>query len=331
MTTLESEPAPTAARRALVVLDHVEQVVRRAARAPGHQPRGHARRGRRRDRAVRLRQVHAVPGDQPARDHRQGLHHPRRQAAAPGGQGAAPTCAPRSAWCSRASTSSPTRRSSRTSRSARSRSAASKQGGRREARAWSCSSGSASATRPTKYPAQLSGGQQQRVAIARALAMEPKVMLFDEPTSALDPEMIKEVLDVMVDLAQRRHDDGRRHPRDGLRPHRRRPGALHVRRRRSSRRTPRRSSSPTRRPTGPRTSSARSSSTDPSRPDLRPDSTDSGKKERHNAIQRIKAALAATGLALTLAACGDAGSDDEGTRRRAPRRTPPTTSTTAPG
>jgi glutamate transport system ATP-binding protein len=54
-----------------------------------------------------------------------------------------------------------------------------------------------------KYPAQLSGGQQQRVAIARALAMEPKLMLFDEPTSALDPEMIKEVLDVMVDLAQR--------------------------------------------------------------------------------------------------------------------------------
>jgi glutamate transport system ATP-binding protein len=54
----------------------------------------------------------------------------------------------------------------------------------------------------SKYPAQLSGGQQQRVAIARALAMEPKVMLFDEPTSALDPEMIKEVLDVMVELAE---------------------------------------------------------------------------------------------------------------------------------
>ena len=52
-----------------------------------------------------------------------------------------------------------------------------------------------------KYPAQLSGGQQQRVAIARALAMRPKIMLFDEPTSALDPEMIKEVLDVMVELA----------------------------------------------------------------------------------------------------------------------------------
>ena len=52
------------------------------------------------------------------------------------------------------------------------------------------------------YPAQLSGGQQQRVAIARALAMRPRVMLFDEPTSALDPEMIKEVLDVMTDLAR---------------------------------------------------------------------------------------------------------------------------------
>jgi general L-amino acid transport system ATP-binding protein len=53
-----------------------------------------------------------------------------------------------------------------------------------------------------KYPPQLSGGQQQRVAIARALAMQPKIMLFDEPTSALDPEMIKEVLDVMVGLAK---------------------------------------------------------------------------------------------------------------------------------
>lgn len=53
-----------------------------------------------------------------------------------------------------------------------------------------------------KYPGQLSGGQQQRVAIARALCMKPKIMLFDEPTSALDPEMIKEVLDVMVELAE---------------------------------------------------------------------------------------------------------------------------------
>jgi len=53
-----------------------------------------------------------------------------------------------------------------------------------------------------KYPGQLSGGQQQRVAIARALAMQPKIMFFDEPTSALDPEMIKEVLDVMIELAK---------------------------------------------------------------------------------------------------------------------------------
>ena len=53
-----------------------------------------------------------------------------------------------------------------------------------------------------KYPSQLSGGQQQRVATARALCMNPKIMLFDEPTSALDPEMIKEVLDVMIDLAR---------------------------------------------------------------------------------------------------------------------------------
>ncbi|MBM7324702.1 amino acid ABC transporter ATP-binding protein [Agrobacterium sp. S2] len=53
----------------------------------------------------------------------------------------------------------------------------------------------------SKYPGQLSGGQQQRVAIARALCMEPKIMLFDEPTSALDPEMVKEILDTMTDLA----------------------------------------------------------------------------------------------------------------------------------
>ena len=57
-----------------------------------------------------------------------------------------------------------------------------------------------------KFPGQLSGGQQQRVAIARSLCMNPKIMLFDEPTSALDPEMIKEVLDAMIELARGGHD-----------------------------------------------------------------------------------------------------------------------------
>ena len=81
-----------------------------------------------------------------------------------------------------------------------------------------------------KYPGQLSGGQQQRVAIARALAMDPVVMLFDEPTSALDPEMVNEVLDVMVQLAQEGMTHDVRDPRDGFRAQGRRPGDLHGRR-----------------------------------------------------------------------------------------------------
>ena len=79
-------------------------------------------------------------------------------------------------------------------------------------------------------PSQLSGGQQQRVAIARALSMNPHVMLFDEATSALDPELVRDVLGVMRDLA-RRHDHDRRDARDGLRPRCRRPRRLYGRRR----------------------------------------------------------------------------------------------------
>ena len=66
----------------------------------------------------------------------------------------------------------------------------------------SCSTRVHIAEQAHKYPGQLSGGQQQRVAIARALCMQPRIMLFDEPTSALDPEMVKEVLDVMIELAE---------------------------------------------------------------------------------------------------------------------------------
>ena len=78
-----------------------------------------------------------------------------------------------------------------------------------------------------KFPAQLSGGQQQRVAIARALAMQPKIMLFDEPTSALDPEMIKEVLDVMIELAKSGMTMIVRDARDGLCAQRGRPHGVY--------------------------------------------------------------------------------------------------------
>lgn len=104
-----------------------------------------------------------------------------------------------------------------------------------------------------KYPAQLSGGQQQRVAIARALAMDPKVILFDEPTSALDPEMVNEVLDVMVGLA-RQGMTMIVSPTRWASPARPPTGWSSWRTARSSRKPIRRPSSPRPRATAPRTS-----------------------------------------------------------------------------
>ena len=175
-----------------------------------------------------------------------------------------------------------------------------------------------------KYPAQLSGGQQQRVAIARALAMEPKVMLFDEPTSALDPEMIKEVLDVMVDLAKQgmtmvvvTHEmgfartaadrvrlHGRRRDRRGEHPR----GVLHQ---------------PALRPRQglPRQDPQALTQNDLHAPDSQEAIRNSDKGETMRII-RTRAAIVGACLALTLAACGDAGSDDEGSdvERRQGRR-----------
>jgi general L-amino acid transport system ATP-binding protein len=96
---------------------------------------------------------------------------------------------------------------------------------------WPYLTGCASRTRRSKYPGQLSGGQQQRVAIARALAMNPRIMLFDEPTSALDPEMVKEVLDVMIELAGQGMTMLVRDARDGICTGRRRPRRVHGPRR----------------------------------------------------------------------------------------------------
>ena len=125
------------------------------------------------------------------------------------------------------------------------------------------------ADQAAKMPAQLSGGQQQRVAIARALAMHPKVMLFDEPTSALDPEMINEVLEVMIALAARRDDDAGRHPRDGLRTQGRQPRRLHVRGRDRRGGRPRTTSSPRPAASAPGTSCPRCSGIDTAAPEPR--------------------------------------------------------------
>ena len=275
-----------------------------------------------------LRQVDAVPRDQPARDHRQGHDHPRRPAAARRRARRWRSCAPRSAWSSRASTSSPTRRSSRTSRSARSRSAASTKADA-EKRGAELLERVGVAHQAEKYPAQLSGGQQQRVAIARALAMEPKVMLFDEPTSALDPEMIKEVLDVMVDLAKRgmtmvvvTHEMGFARTAG-------RPGAVHGRRRDRRGEHPR---GVLHQPAvRPRQGLPRQDPQALTRTRPRSDTPDSGPEGDRHAIHPDQGdRRRRSALALTLAACGDAGNATASRSTSRWPRTPPTASTTAP-
>ena len=161
-----------------------------------------------------------------------------------------------------------------------------------------------------KYPAQLSGGQQQRVAIARALAMEPKVMLFDEPTSALDPEMIKEVLDVMVDLAKQgmtmvvvTHEMGFARTAadrvvfmaDGAIVEENTPEEFFT--------------NPQLRPRQGLPRQDPQALTTHTRIAQQSSNSDKGDKMR---IIRTRAAIVGACLALTLAACGDAGSDDEG-------------------
>ena len=237
------------------------QALRRAARPEGHRPLRHARRGRRGHRAVRLRQVHAVPRDQPARDHRQGHDHPRRPAAARRRARRSPRCAPRSAWSSRASTSSPTRRSSRTSRSARSRCAAMKKDDGREA--------GARAPRPRRR--RPPGREVPRPALRRPAAARGH---RPRPGDGAQGDALRR-----ADLGARPgddqggprrhgrprragHDDDRGHPRDGLRAHGRGPRRVHGRRRDRRGEHPRGVLHQPAARTAPRTSSARSSSTD---------------------------------------------------------------------
>ena len=272
---------------------------------------GRPGRGRGGHRAVGLGQVHPVPHHQPARAHRLGRRSTSTASPSPRRGRPWPASGPTWAWSSRASTSSPTCRCSRNVTLGPIKVRGLKRA-EAEERARQLLERVGLAEKADAMPAELSGGQQQRVAIARALAMEPKIMLFDEPTSALDPEMISEVLDVMVELRPRGHDDGRRHPRDGLRPQGRRPRRLHGRGPRSSRSARRPSSSTTPRPIGPRTSSRKilSPLIPPETPRPRtpapPNPPMKGPPMKHKL--RLFLALLLP-LAFLLAGCGD---DDEG-------------------
>ena len=179
------------------------QALRQARGAARDRPRGRARRGRLRARAERLGQVDAAALHQPARAARGGPDPARGQGdhRATTARRASTTSASGSGWSSSSSTCSRTSRAldnvrARPGEGARTAAA---EEAREKAEALLARVGLAD--KLDEYPDRLSGGQQQRVAIARALAMDPHVMLFDEVTSALDPELVKEVLDVMRELA----------------------------------------------------------------------------------------------------------------------------------
>ena len=158
-----------------------------------------------------------------------GTHRHRRQAAARGGQGAGPAAGRRRDGV-------PVLQPLRAQVGPRERHARAGQGQGRQARGgrartrWRCSSGSAWRTRPSKLPAQLSGGQQQRVAIARALAMKPEGHAVRRADLGAGPRDDQRGPRRHGLPRARRHDDGRRHPRDGLRPQGREPGRVHGRR-----------------------------------------------------------------------------------------------------
>ena len=196
------------------------------------------RRGRLRARPQRLGQEHAAALHQPARAARGGRDLPRGQRHLQGpelGDGEAgwssTSSASGSGWSSSSSTSSPTRPRCENVTMAPEKVLGRSAAEARERRPTALLERVGLADKLDEYPDRLSGGQQQRVAIARALAMDPHVMLFDEVTSALDPELVKEVLDVMRELAAEGMTMIVVTHEIGLRPRGRRPGRLHGRRR----------------------------------------------------------------------------------------------------
>ena len=225
MTETPSPPA----RRPLVVLDKRQQALRRAARPAGHQPDHRRGRGRRGHRPLGLGQVHAVPHDQPAGDDRLGHHHHRRQAAARARARTSPSCAPTSAWSSSPSTSSRTRRILENVTLGPDQGAQGRQGrGRRAASELLERVGVAGAGRQVPRPAL------RRPAAARRHRPGPGHGAQGDALRRADlgarPRDDQRGPRRHGRPRQARHDDDRRHPRDGLRPQGRQPGGVHGRR-----------------------------------------------------------------------------------------------------